>query len=303
MTLSQIDWYKNSHLSSYLLTTSGAGDSFTLLEAAQPAGDMSDPPLNDVVLAQIMTADVPYHVDFGAGRFSGRATKNKLYLAPAFAATDIRLDRPHRYRGVAFPFAKYAAYLADALPGAAPLDFGPLHSTTFEDPLILTMLERIWNAEELISPSALLFAEGAALVIIAELARLAQKPLEQTRGGLAPWATRRVIEYLHAHLADEVSLAELAAVASLSPFHFARMFKRTMGVAPHAFQRGLRCERSKEMLANTQQSVTEIAFEVGYESSQSFARMFRAETGTSPLEWRRQHFDVAVSKVYSAGVA
>lgn len=294
MATSQLDWYLNGPYKDYLTTSAAVGGTFTMMEAIQPAGDLSDPAVSDLVLSQICTIGVPYNVDFGAGRFSGRSSMKELYLTAPFAEADIVLDAPQKLRVVSFPSAKYAGYLEDVLPTSAKLDFGPLHACGFGSPIIANTLDLIWAVDDLSTPTSLLFAEGAALVILAELARLADKPVEQARGGLAPWAARRVVEYLHAHLAEEVSLVELAAVANLSPFHFARMFKRTLGVAPHAYQRGLRCERAKMLLAQTRHSVTGIAFDVGYESSQSFARMFRAETGMSPIDWRRHHFALPV---------
>jgi AraC-like DNA-binding protein len=107
------------------------------------------------------------------------------------------------------------------------------------------------------------------------------------KGGLAPWQERRTTEYLRAHLTRDVSLHELAGVAQLSAFHFARTFKQSMGLPPHAFLRRLRCERAKELLTATDLPVTEIAAQVGYETPQAFARMFRAEVGASPGEYRR----------------
>ena len=73
----------------------------------------------------------------------------------------------------------------------------------------------------------------------------------------------------------------------ISPFHFARMFKQTIGVPPHAYQRRARCEKAQELLLNSDLSIIEIAGIVGYETPQAFARMFRAEIGQSPSAWRR----------------
>lgn len=108
-------------------------------------------------------------------------------------------------------------------------------------------------------------------------------------GGLAAWQQRRAIEFLSAHLAEDVALEAVARVAELSTFHFARAFKRSTGLPPHAYLRRLRCERAKTLLIDSNLPVTEIAAEVGYETPQAFARMFRAEVGASPIEYRRAH--------------
>jgi AraC family transcriptional regulator len=112
-------------------------------------------------------------------------------------------------------------------------------------------------------------------------------PVRQPTGGLAPWQARRTTEYMREHLAKEISLTELAGLAKLSPFHFARAFKQTVGKPPHAYQCSLRVARAKELLDATDIPVIEVAAMVGYESPQALARMFKRELGVSPTQYRR----------------
>jgi AraC family transcriptional regulator len=107
------------------------------------------------------------------------------------------------------------------------------------------------------------------------------------KGGLAPWQVRRVTEILAADLAAEQSLAALASQVGLSPFHFARAFKKSMGIPPHAYQVRLRLEHAEALLLGTARSVTEIAMIVGYESSQALARAFHRTRGCTPSDFRR----------------
>ncbi|NJS15771.1 MAG: helix-turn-helix transcriptional regulator, partial [Sphingopyxis sp.] len=80
-----------------------------------------------------------------------------------------------------------------------------------------------------------------------------------------------------------------ASLAGLSPFHFARAFKQTIGVPPHRYQLNARIAKAKALLEVSDATVTTIAFEVGYESSQALARVFRREVGISPSNYRRQY--------------
>lgn len=109
----------------------------------------------------------------------------------------------------------------------------------------------------------------------------------RSAGGLAPWQLARVTDHLHAHLDGTVSLTELAGLVGLSVFHFARAFKASTGLAPHQFQISLRMERARLLLARSPQSITEIAHALGYDSSQSFARAFRAAHGITPSDYRK----------------
>jgi AraC-like DNA-binding protein len=110
-----------------------------------------------------------------------------------------------------------------------------------------------------------------------------------TTGGLAPWQLRRVTDFLERNLARPVSLVDIARIARLSQFHFARAFKRSTGRSPHAYLVSLRIRRAKELLATTKQSITEIAGAVGYDTPQSLARVFTRDVGVTPSEYRRTH--------------
>jgi AraC family transcriptional regulator len=112
---------------------------------------------------------------------------------------------------------------------------------------------------------------------------------QSARGGLAPWQVRRTTEFLAGNLAEEVGLEALAALAQLSPFHFARAFKRSTGLPPHRYQLRLRLERAQALLTGSDLPVTEIAARVGYDAPQTLARLFQRELGVSPTEYRRQH--------------
>ena len=105
------------------------------------------------------------------------------------------------------------------------------------------------------------------------------------RGGLAGWQRKRVLEYIEEHLSEAITLSMLSALAQLSPYHFARAFKKTLGVPPHRYHMNRRVERAKVLLAD--RSVTEVALAVGYAETSSFSSGFRRVTGMSPTEFRR----------------
>src|SRR5690606_16040649 len=130
-------------------------------------------------------------------------------------------------------------------------------------------------------------ARAAGCEILAELCRLAGSPLAPARGGLAPWAERRCLELMHARLSEDISLDELAAEARLSPYHFARMFKQSLGVPPRVYLTRLRVEKACELLERTDLPITEIALEVGYSSNQVLARVFHKHMLLSPSDYRR----------------
>jgi AraC-like DNA-binding protein len=111
--------------------------------------------------------------------------------------------------------------------------------------------------------------------------------LELSRAGLIDRRVRRAVELMQAHLGHDLPLEEIAAAAHLSPFHFARLFKKLTGATPHAYLASLRAARARALLAETDLSVTEIGSRVGYSSPSHFARAFRQATGTTPSAFRR----------------
>lgn len=110
--------------------------------------------------------------------------------------------------------------------------------------------------------------------------------MELSRAGLVDRRIRRAVELMHLKLAEDLSLDEISAAAYLSPFHFARLFKKITGSAPHAYLAALRANRAQVLLADTDLSITEIASRVGYSSSSHFTKAFRTATGLTPRAFR-----------------
>jgi transcriptional regulator GlxA family with amidase domain len=83
-----------------------------------------------------------------------------------------------------------------------------------------------------------------------------------------------------------MELTELASIAGLSLFHFARQFKQTVGVAPHHYLVQRRVERAQDMLTRTDLPLSEIALAAGFSDQSHLGRHFRQMLGTTPREFR-----------------
>jgi AraC family transcriptional regulator len=97
---------------------------------------------------------------------------------------------------------------------------------------------------------------------------------------------RRVLAYIEEHLAEDITVTDLANVACLSIFHFTRAFASATGVPPHRYVSQRRLESAKAMIA-TGSPLSEIAFNCQFSSQSSFTRAFRRATGMTPAEYRR----------------
>ena len=107
-------------------------------------------------------------------------------------------------------------------------------------------------------------------------------------GGLRAYQLQQVLEIVGARIAEPIQVAELAAAARLSPFHFSRMFKRATGYAPHAYLTRQRMGLARKLLAEGEVSLAEIARRVGYQTQAHFTDVFRKQVGITPGAFRRE---------------
>ncbi len=114
----------------------------------------------------------------------------------------------------------------------------------------------------------------------------AKQPSLPRAVGLDRTTLRRVSTYIEEHLAEDLALAELAAVTSLSPYHFARLFKASTGVSPHQYVIQRRIERAKLLLLTTHWSLAAIAHTVGFAHESHLALHFKRLTGLLPSSYR-----------------
>ncbi|KAB1146922.1 helix-turn-helix transcriptional regulator [Streptomyces luteolifulvus] len=88
--------------------------------------------------------------------------------------------------------------------------------------------------------------------------------------------------------AQPLDVADLARIAHVSPAHFTRTFRATFGETPHRYLQRRRVERAMSLLRETDRSVTDICFEVGFGSPATFSRTFRDIVGRSPRTYRKE---------------
>jgi AraC family transcriptional regulator len=115
------------------------------------------------------------------------------------------------------------------------------------------------------------------------------KALADSSGpGYRDWRLRNAIDYLEAHLADDIGLDDVAAVVGLSTAHLADLFRQGTGEPPHRWLMNRRLARACELLANPTLSITEIAHRCGFASSQHLAAVTRRRLATTPTAYRRE---------------
>jgi AraC family transcriptional regulator len=112
------------------------------------------------------------------------------------------------------------------------------------------------------------------------------KPITFENRNLTPTRLQQAIDYIHAHLDRDLTLAELANVVNISPTYFARLFKRATGISPHQYVIQQRVERAKEMLLKTDLAIADIALQVGFSTQSHLTRHFKHIIGVTPKQVR-----------------
>jgi AraC family transcriptional regulator len=144
-------------------------------------------------------------------------------------------------------------------------------------------------------PSGRVYGESMATALGAHLAtRYARDdPTRVYSRGLTTHRLRCVLDYIDDNLSADVCLVALARVAGLSQHRFAHNFKRATGLPPHQFVMRRRIELAKPMLRDTNDSITEVTYALGFGSPSRFTHLFRRETGLTPSHYRASFRDVA----------
>jgi len=136
-------------------------------------------------------------------------------------------------------------------------------------------------------PGGRLFTDSLAAALAARLLALQWRKDTSARASgraLPAWRLRHVLEYIEAHLDEDLSLAELAAVAGYSPSHFKPLFKHAVGVPVHRFVLERRVERARTLLLKGNRRMDDIALEAGFSHASHMARCMRRLLGLTPSQ-------------------
>jgi AraC family transcriptional regulator len=225
------------------------------------------------------------------GLYNSQRLKGSICIIPAGQTFQARLE------GESEHLAMYVdpSLLLNAAPEAHDSTaIEVVESCRENDPVIsnvaFALLAELKAGETGAGPvSGRLYAESLANVLAVHLLRHytalgAEGP--RFSGGLTGRRLRRVTEFIADNYSRDLSLAELSAVAGMSPFHFAREFKRSTGTTPHQYLIKYRIDRAKALLAESKMPLVEVGFRSGFSHQSHFTRLFHKLTGTTPHTYR-----------------
>lgn len=157
------------------------------------------------------------------------------------------------------------------------------------DPHIESIAQMLLAEQQQKHPHDQLYLDSLTNVLVVQLLRqhaTVPAPVPTYPGGLPSHQLKHVLDYIDAHLDQDLKLTDLAQLLDMSQFHFSRMFKQSLGRSPHQYLLGQRIERAKQLLKQTDQSILEIALASGFNSHSHLSRQFRQLTGMTPKAYR-----------------
>lgn len=277
-------------------TVKGAEIAITDIRVDKPNGLLSSPiPRDDAYMICLILRDLPHNSYWEEGRQVGEYSLRRGHTA----ISDLRcepcglIDKPIHTLLFYLPRAAINA-LADEVhaPRIDELRFRP--GAGVFDQTIMHLGLSLMPALEAPDRVSRLFTDHVTLALASHTAQ-AYGGMEIAprliKGGLAPWQERRSKEMLASDLTGATPLQAIAEACGLSVSHFSRAFRRTTGLAPHAWLLHARVEAAKAMLRMRQATISEIALSCGFADRSHFTRVFTRYAGLSPGVWRRLSAD------------
>jgi len=169
-----------------------------------------------------------------------------------------------------------------------------LDSAKSDTPILLLYDDKVARCAELLaqecqesSSGSRLYCESLTTALTAALFARQNAQVQRGQHGLSRSQLRRAMEYLEAHIMQDISLEEMAKLVGLSQSQFARSFKISTGMPPYKWSLDARIKRAQELLLHGKESIAFIALQTGFADQSHLTKTFRRITGATPNDWRR----------------
>ena len=197
----------------------------------------------------------------------------RIYFIPAFSVAhshiEGKMDKYYIHFQVDSPFFEMYRYLTDkfSIEAGAETEF-----------LFKTVLENYNDG----SYAARMKVQGAMNLLMSEFAR----EMSLDRGGITKFEP--VLSYINSHYTENIPLSKLAELMNISTMYFSNYFKRVFNISPKQYILNKRLTESQRLLLETDMSVKEIAYAVGFDNENYFSEFFTARVGVSALKFRNR---------------
>lgn len=277
-----------------VLTTSGSlgwnNVSLSLERQVAVRENIRVPYLEEDVFCFLLEGSSHVHMRLiGGASFNKYVEPQSLQLIPRHSEFEGHWDAPWTYAVLRLN-RQFVVETAAGIQRGDPAKVELRPSFYFNDPFLYSVGLELFNEMRSANPLGLVYAESLMNTLMLYLLRhysTGQAVRELTVGRLTTEQLTIVDEYIHAHLDQKISLADLAAWLHLSVPHFERMFRAAAQCPPYRYVLEIRLERAKTLLKDTRLPLAEVAHQCGFSSQSHFTMHFTRHVGVTPARFAR----------------
>lgn len=274
---------------SNLLIRSQAWESLTLEQFCAPAGEAScDFSSEHTLYLSLAQRPIRLRQTQGGKTHAGFYRKGDISITPAQIPVLARWEEADHFLQIRIAADYLKSIASESLAmNAERLELQPEFRT--RDPQIEAIAMLLLAELHQENLGGRLYVESLTTALAVHLLRqyaTTQPHLPIYEDGLMQRQLVQVLDYISEHLSQDIRLIDLASLLGMSQYHFSHLFKRSLGVAPYQYLLQQRIERAKQLLKRGNQSITEIAFQCGFNSHSHLSQQFRRLTGVTPSAYR-----------------
>ncbi len=275
-----------NHWSPLVLKRDAAWDGIKLAHYKFQAGDLPEHNHKDHLVTIALGEGCGGEIRTASGFRARGQTRGSVCVIPSGQPFSATLESASEHLAI---YLEPTLVLRAASDSRSRSNIEVVEKSSRSDPVISSIGMALLAELESEGLSGRLYAESLANVLAVHLLRhytASGNGASRLSGGLSGKKVAQVTAFIAGNYENDLSLADLARVAGMSTFHFAREFKRTTGTTPHQYLIKHRVERAKSLLTGTGIPLVEVSVRTGFSHQSHFTRLFRRLTGTTPQSYR-----------------
>lgn len=285
------EFYQRSEYASFLQEhrVSNGQLPFRMILVQQSSHNFCDPALPESIIALPLEVEpgCSWNWEINNKHYHQKSRSGSMLLVPADTESHWEVNARRTLLVLALPNITVKKLLGSACPEDFHNLFSPLTQQTWEEPLVESMIKRLWGNSASKSMANSCLSDGLLTSIFAQLLLMSDTKLDtQSRIFLPKWRLNRIKNYVEAHISEEICLDDLARAAGLSVRHLTRNFQKETGETPHRWVMKVRTEKAATLLSDTELSINDIAQLCGFSSQSHLTSSLKILTGLTPLRWR-----------------
>ncbi len=284
----------SSHAAPTLMTAGLRASQYSIMRMSNECPEQDkivDIPIADAFSVIVQLKEFASHKLWRGGRLSYVGGHAQSSVAVTYLGDEFRCQHLAAFDNLRFNLPRSTLEAFAYEEGKPRLDGFDCASGTL-DPVVYHLACALLPTLNQLEEVNRLFVDQVMLALCTHLSTQyghSQPAKDSLTRGLSAWQERRAKEVMANHLADGVTIAQMASECSLSRSHFARAFKKSTGMAPHVWLMQMRIEKAQELLRCPQLSLSQIGLDCGFADQSHFTRVFSRMVGISPCNWRRFH--------------